>query len=71
MSFAIQDFESSIVQLDAEKATSLCKELKSHSRQRSYPTRSDEPSVVGEKYEKGEYFMSELIMAWSRFWVLF
>ena len=64
MDFSYQDFEDSIVRQDLEKATTICKELvQSSDPQLLFNAIERALNVVGEKYEAGEYFLSELIMA--------
>lgn len=62
----IDKFEDSIVNLDVEKATSICKKLIESSKMSTddvFKSIGKALDVVGRKYEKGEYFLSELIMA--------
>jgi methylmalonyl-CoA mutase cobalamin-binding domain/chain len=64
MDSSIQDFEDSIVKLDVEKATVISKKLLGSSDwQLLFDAIERALNVVGEKYEAGEYFLSELIMA--------
>jgi 5-methyltetrahydrofolate--homocysteine methyltransferase len=64
LNITIHDFETSIVDLDIERATATCKELiKSYELEVLFEAIGRAMDVVGEKYEKGEYFLSELFMA--------
>ncbi len=63
MGFAIDDLENSIIQLDIDKATMICKELISSTPPKEFFNAiGNALNIVGEKYESGEYFLSELIM---------
>jgi 5-methyltetrahydrofolate--homocysteine methyltransferase len=60
----IDEFENSIINLDIEKASSVCKELISKVHiDEVFKAIARALDVVGQKYEDGEYFLSELIMA--------
>ncbi|MEM2178339.1 MAG: cobalamin-dependent protein [Candidatus Methanomethylicaceae archaeon] len=62
----INDFESSIINLEIEKAIDICKKiisLKEVSMDEIFKTISKALDIVGKKYENNEYFLSELIMA--------
>ena len=62
----ISDFEASIVNLDIVKASSLCKEMLASSNvtvDEIFRAIGNALHVVGQKYEEGSYFLSELIMA--------
>jgi methanogenic corrinoid protein MtbC1 len=62
--FTLSDFEESIIGLDTEKATIICKELKaSFGVEKVFDAIERALDIVGQKYENGEYFLSELIMA--------
>jgi len=64
MNLSIPDFEDSIVKLDSEKAIAICEDLlNSSDRQQLFNAIERALDIVGEKYEAGEYFLSELIMA--------
>jgi len=59
-------FEESIINLDIEGATNACRELIKSSKASMdvlFKAIGKALDVVGQKYEKGEYFLSELIMA--------
>ncbi|MGD0422938.1 MAG: cobalamin-dependent protein [Candidatus Bathyarchaeia archaeon] len=63
MDFAIDDLQNSIIQLDIDKATMICKELASSTpSEKFFNAIGNALNIVGEKYESGEYFLSELIM---------
>lgn len=62
----IEEFEGSIVNIDIERATDVCEELIKSSRvtvDGMLKAIRRALDVVGQKYEEGEYFLSELIMA--------
>lgn len=62
----IDKFENSIINLDIEKASNVCKELIESSKvpvDEIFKAIGRALDVVGQKYENGEYFLSELIMA--------
>jgi len=60
----IRDLENSITQLDLGKATAICRELApSTAPEELFTAIGNALNIVGEKYEQGEYFLSELIMA--------
>ena len=59
-------FEEFIVNLDLEKAIEACKEIILYQKvsiDEIFKMISKALDVVGKKYEEGEYFLSELIMA--------
>jgi methylmalonyl-CoA mutase cobalamin-binding domain/chain len=62
----IDKLEYSIINLDIERATDACKELVKSSMvpiDEIFRAIGRALDVVGQKYEEGEYFLSELIMA--------
>lgn len=62
----IDKFEDSIINLDIERATNVCKELIKSSMvpiDEVFKAIGRALDVVGQKYEEREYFLSELIMA--------
>jgi len=63
MDSALYDLQDSIVKLDVEKTLAICKKLQGSNTQRIFDAIENALNVVGEKYENGEYFLSELVMA--------
>jgi len=61
----LKELERTIVNLDIEKAPTLCRELlaSNMAADKIFHSISQAMNVVGGKYEAGEYFLSELIMA--------
>ncbi len=62
----MNEFENSIINLEIEKAIDVCKKIISSKKVSSdeiFKAISRALDVVGKKYEKNEYFLSELIMA--------
>ncbi|MGQ9543198.1 MAG: cobalamin B12-binding domain-containing protein [Candidatus Bathyarchaeia archaeon] len=61
----IERFEDSIVNLDSERALNICEELIMSGIlvDEVFEAVGKALDVIGEKYEKNEYFLSELIMA--------
>lgn len=66
MTTLIDEFKDSIVNLNIDADTSICRKLIKSSKvpaDEIFSSIGKALDVVGQRYEKGEYFLSELIMA--------